>query len=106
MCSIPRSSGSARKVHQLAINKTDFESYSQMMRRASDVYEQRQEEHAIRRGKLAQKSENNKLSIEQSVIDTDGSTNKIKPVVKHSLKKYLNQFIFFMKKKIYPIVIN
>jgi len=54
MCSTPRSSDSVRKVHHIAMNKSQIQSNSQMMRRASEVYESRQKEREQRRQRKLQ----------------------------------------------------
>ncbi|MFK5894201.1 MAG: hypothetical protein QM504_13350 [Pseudomonadota bacterium] len=104
MCSTPRSSGSAKKIHRLPTSKAHFESYSQMMHRASKVYEQRQEERARRREKLAQEKEKNESSTPiQTPVYIDSSNNESDFVIVKTLKERINQFIVFMKTKIPPI---
>ena len=44
MCSTPKGSGSSCQVKRFVDDAADYESYSQMMRRASDRFEQRQRE--------------------------------------------------------------
>ncbi len=52
MCSTPRSSGSARKVHA-PMTKEHIHSQSQLMRRASEMYDRKQEEKAKRQAENA-----------------------------------------------------
>ena len=92
MCSTPRCSAKPRRTHQLSESASEHKSYSQMMRNASQRYEQRQEELAKRREEQAQKK-----SVEK---DTDEILN----LTQGSLKDF--EFVplkepevgFFMRK--------
>jgi len=62
MCSTPRSSGKSYVSRRVSVSKTFHSSYSEMMRNASVLYEQRQEELAKQRQSLLESEETKKAS--------------------------------------------
>jgi len=96
MCSTPRSSGSVRKIHHIAINKSQILSNSRMMRRASEIYESRQKEREQRRQrKLQQEKANNMIED----LDSTEVYNSVESD-NHSVEMTLLDFI---KSKAYKL---
>lgn len=123
MCSTPRSSGSARKRHSIPSRKAYFKSYSQMMHKASDSYERKQQERARQHKNLAQQASAiempslpKKRDIAKSLKRTErnisetGVLNRINSVEKNALtdknswKQRLHNWISLFWAIIPPIV--
>ena len=96
MCSTPRSSGSARKVHRLPTSKAHFKSQAQLMRRASEMYDIKQQQ---RSKQLKEKNIKISNKVEKQILDSEEMKSK-----ENSIMDRFNQFIDFMRAKIPPIV--
>ncbi|MFK5983971.1 MAG: hypothetical protein QM479_00910 [Pseudomonadota bacterium] len=110
MCSTPRASGTMKKVHHLPTSKTYFQSQSQIMRRASEIYDRKQEQRAKQQEKQAQENKhNNKV---QETVETASLVKEAirlvqetKAVEKTYVERF-SQFINLIRSKIPPIVTN
>ncbi|MFK5984897.1 MAG: hypothetical protein QM479_05685 [Pseudomonadota bacterium] len=105
MCSTPRSSARVRKIHRFSSNVSNYKSYSQMMNRASKMYERKlqQRDQEQLQEQLKQKKE---LLLEplKSPVIIDNELLKLSSTA--LLKKRLSQIVLFLRAKIPPIVIH
>lgn len=103
MCSTPRYSAKPHSTHRLSVGTSYHKSYSQMMRDASQRYEQRQKELAKIRAELIQKDkmeadERDTLNLESESINEDKSTPLKSPEAGFFMRIILKLFSFIERK--------